>query len=309
MTTTTLPLFPTLAPLPARVDEPTTEHIELDRRQILRRVQDARTGTVWALDPYRGCEAACIHCPNRRGHHAFQLLRWRDFETKIFVETGAPKALERHLLWQEFAGETLSLGHFADPYQEAEERFRLTRSLLEVMTKFRGLDLSIATRSPRIVADLDLLMELDLRHTVTVHMGIATTDARLSRELEPGGADPADRFAAIERLTEAGIATDLRCIPLMPGINHEAEQLAPLFEAARDAGAFDIVGHCLELPMATRPRFMAWIEERKPRLISRYRRLYGRRSSLRRPDKNRLLSDFRRLYLEMGYPRPTISRG
>ncbi|MEM7481894.1 MAG: radical SAM protein [Acidobacteriota bacterium] len=311
MNTATLPLFPAFAPTPRPIAPPAggTEFIDLDRRQILRRVDDPRTGAVWALDPYRGCENACVHCPNRSGHKAFQLLRSQDYEQRVFVERGAAAALERHLAWHNLRGQTLSLGHFTDPYQEAEERFGITREVLEVLGRFRGLDLSISTRSTRILEDLDLLADLDRHHTVTVHLGVPTVDEALSASLEPGGATPRGRFDAVRRLVHAGIATDIRVIPLMPEINSDEESLRPLFTAALEAGAFDVVAHCLVLPPATRSRFLPWLEAERPKVAQHYRKLWGRRSALRRPDKNRALATFRRLYLEMGFPRPTISRG
>ena len=116
-------------------------------------------------------------------------------------------------------------------------------------------------------------------------------------------------MAAVAALAGEGIATRVACDPVMPGINADERRLRPLLAAAREAGAFDAVAVPLSLGAATRARFMPWLAEEFPRLAPQYRRLYGRRGSLRQVDRSRLLAPFRRLRLEYGFPDARPGRG
>ena len=48
-----------------------------------------------------------------------------------------------------------------------------------------------------------------------------------------------DRWLA--RLAEAGITTQVFCMPILPGINSSEGRLRPIFEAAVESGAQDVV--------------------------------------------------------------------
>ena len=288
------------------------DYYELGVVEILNRPAGRTAPYAWTINPYRGCELACAHCHARYTHGVLGLTRWRDFETRIFVKRGAAAALGRRLRTSALAGRPIAIGTAADPYQPAKERFGVTRSLLEAFARpgvGDGLTLTLITRSPLVLRDLDLLVELDRRHAITVEVPVTTLDGDLARCLEPRAPAPADRLAAVAALAREGIATRVACDPVMPGINDGERALRPLLAAAQDAGAFDVTAVPLSLGAATRARFMPWLKQEFPRLAPQYRRLYGRRANLRRADLNRLFAPFRRLRLEHGFPRPRPGRG
>ena len=310
-----LPLFPTLPPR-GRPDPDAeairrragVEYFDLDIRDILNRCATPRMPFVWTINPYRGCEFACTYCYARYTHGFFDLTRWQDFETKVFVKREAAETLERQLRRRALAGEPIAIGTATDPYQPAEHHHEVTRSLLQVFARVEGLNLSLTTKSPLILRDLDLLTELDRRHAVSVNVTITTVDARLARRIEQHAPDPQARLRTVERLAEAGIETRVNCMPVMPGINDHEKVLAPLLEACRDAGAHDVGGSALFLRPAARARFMPWLAAEFPRLVPRYERLFGRREYLRDADRDAVLRTFRRLRLVHGFPRPAVGR-
>jgi DNA repair photolyase len=316
------PLFPSLQPSlypagRAAVARPAAgtgpvEYLELGVVEILNRPAGARAPFDWTINPYRGCELGCAHCPARYTHGFLGFHRWREFETRIFVKRGAAAALGRRLRTSALAGRPIAIGTAADPYQPAEERFGVTRSLLEAFARpgvGEGLALTLVTRSPLVLRDLDLLAALDRRHAITVEVPIPTLDADLAGRLEPNAPPPAARLEAVAALAGEGIATRVLCDPVLPGINAGEATLRPLAAAAWAAGAFDVAAVPLTLGPATRSRFMPWLSEEFPRLAPLYRRLYGRRAHLRQADRNRLLAPFRRLRLEHGFPRARPGRG
>jgi DNA repair photolyase len=76
--------------------------------------------------------------------------------------------------------------------------------------------------------------------------------------------------------------------PLMPGINDAPEQIAPILEAASEAGAAYVTGIALHLRGDVRGLFFEWLREHRPDLIERYKRLY-RRGAYMHPDERQQL--------------------
>jgi len=284
------------------------DYLELAVGGLLNRATSPRLPFAWTINPYRGCEMGCAYCYARYTHGFLDLPGWREFETRIFVKRGAAAALRRQLRRRVLQGQPIAIGTVTDPYQPAESRFRVTRSLLELFATASGLHLAITTKSPLVLRDLDLLAELDRRHHVEVSFSFTTLDPRLARSLEPHAPAPRARLAAVERLAAAGLAVNFFCQPLLPGIHEEEGALRPLFEAARESGARDVVASPLFLSSPARERFFSWLGEERPDLLPRYQRLYGRRSRLDAATAERLLAPFRRLRLAHGFPRPIPGR-
>lgn len=120
-----------------------------------------------------------------------------------------------------------------------------------------GLAVSITTRSPLILRDLDLLAELDRRHAVTVHVTLPTVDPVLADRLEPGAPDPRARLRAVRQLAEEGIDTRVVCSPVLSGENDGEEVLRQLFAEVREAGANDMTASAAHLRPAVRDRFLS----------------------------------------------------
>jgi len=313
--TATFPLFPDLprAGRPAPDAEPLrrragVEYFDLLTREILNRSDSARLPFDWTINPYRGCEFGCVYCYARATHAFLDLERPEDFENRIFVKRLAADRLRRELRKRDLRGQTIAIGTATDPYQPAEKRFEITRSLLEVFAGAEGLALAVTTKSPLALRDLDLFGRLDERHAVEIHVTLTTLDAPLARRLEPLAPDPAARLRLIERLAEAGLAVRVNCMPLMPGINDDEESLTALFEASRRAGAIDVVAQPIFFKGSTRDHFFGWLESERPALAPLYRRLYARGDYLSADSKDRVLTTFRRLRLAHGFPQARVGR-
>jgi DNA repair photolyase len=281
------------------------EYHEIGVREILNLCTNDRMPFTWTINPYRGCEFGCAYCYARYTHTFFDLDPWRDFEKRIFVKLGAGASLSRRLRKSSLAGQPIAIGTATDPYQPAELRYGVTRRILETFEQADGLDLSITTKSPLVLRDLELLKRLNRRHSLTVNVTITTLDLALARRLEHRSPAPRARLEAAIRLAEEGIATALFCMPILPGINAGSRELLPLFEAARDGGLVDVQASAFFLPGPSRIRFWPWLKKEFPHLVPRYQRLFRGRNYMKPEDKDRLLEVFRRLRLEFGFPRPT----
>ncbi len=91
-------------------------------------------------------------------------------------------------------------------------------------------------------------------------------------------------------------------MPILPAITDGAAVLGPLMAAAREAGAFDVVGCPLLLRPSARASFWPWLRAEYPSLVPTYRKLYGRRGYLRPRQQDEVMAEFRRLRLRHGFP-------
>ncbi|HEV8132998.1 MAG TPA: radical SAM protein, partial [Acidobacteriota bacterium] len=222
---------------------------------------------------------ACTYCYARYTHEFLGFERWEEFEKRIFVKTKGVEALLGQLKPGKFKGQGIAIGTATDPYQPAEARYRLTRRLLEVFSKFRGLDLSITTKSSLVTRDLDLLQELSERSALSVRITITTLNSDLARILEPHAPDPPARLRTLSRLREAGIRAGVNAMPILPGITDSPADLDSVFSAAKEAGAQFIGSSVLFLSSdPTRARYLKFLREHFPHLAKQYQN-YTRASS------------------------------
>ncbi|MHB8879483.1 MAG: SPL family radical SAM protein [Myxococcaceae bacterium] len=267
-------------------------------RSLLRQESEGGERWHWALNPYEGCEFACAFCRMRLDRKDF--AGWRSFERDIGVKTNAVEALLRDLREQGLCGRELVLGSATDPWQPAEEHFRLTRAILAALGEVQGVSLRANTRSSLVARDTDLLKHLATRGKVTVAMSIASLDERMSLLLEPRAPTPFRRLAAMEALSRAGIEVGLIVSPVMPGLSERELGLEKLLTRAANAGArsagismmhFDHPGQ--------REWLMSHLASAYPQLSFRLRRVIGHRA---RTDEERrsLLASFDDCCLRLG---------
>src|SRR5947209_10511635 len=107
-----------------------------------------------------------------------------EFQEVIFAKVNAPQLVRQELARRSWRGESVAIGTATDPYQQAESRYQITRGILEAFRDFRN-PLSITTKSPMILRDLDILTDLAAHASVSVHFSVATVDETLWRKLEP----------------------------------------------------------------------------------------------------------------------------
>src|SRR6202171_4530483 len=194
------------------------EFIEMPVRQILNRCDNPALRFRWTINPYRGCEFGCVYCYARYTHEFLELRDPMDFERRIFVKRMAAEVLARTLSRTPIGSDQIALGTATDPYQPAERKFGLTRSMLEVFAQLGGLDLSITTKSGLITRDLDLLRAINSRSRLSVNFSLITLNRRLQRTLEPRAPRPALRLRALEQLAAEGIHLNVLLLPLTQGL-------------------------------------------------------------------------------------------
>jgi len=262
----------------APADSIATEQRPEQARSILTRNESPDIPFNQSINPYRGCEHGCIYCYARPTHAYLNLSAGLDFETKLFYKVNAAELLEQELSRRGYRPQVINLGSSTDPYQPIEREHRLTRSILEVLLRFRH-PVTIVTKSHLVLRDLDLLQELARQQLCYVSVSVTTLDEELKRALEPRAPSPAARLKAIAGLAAANVPVGVMAAPMIPALNdHELERI---FEAAAEAGAQSAHFILLRLPFDVKELFEAWLREHVPlraeHVLSRIRAMRGGR--------------------------------
>jgi DNA repair photolyase len=254
------------------------EFVDMPVKQILNRCDSPRMPFRWTINPYRGCEFGCVYCYARYTHEFLELRDPMDFERRIFVKRQAAEALVRNLARTSVANDQIALGTATDPYQPAERRFGLTRSMLKVFASLSGLNLSITTKSSLIVRDLDLLQEINRRSRLSISFSLITLNRRLQRILEPRAPRPALRLRALHEVSAAGIRCNVLMMPMIPGITDDAGGVERVIMEARRAGASGLWWRSLFLKPAAASRFLPFVRASLPSRAPRIEEYYARAS-------------------------------
>jgi DNA repair photolyase len=236
--------------------------LEPDRAKSLISTNDSPDiGFEQSINPYRGCEHGCIYCYARPSHSYMGLSPGRDFETRLFYKADVAKVLEAELARPGYVCKPIMLGANTDPYQPAERRMLVTRTILETLARCRH-PVSIVTKSALIVRDIDILAEMARDNLVTVTVSVTSLDPDMKRALEPRAASPQARLRAIAELATAGIRVGSLIAPVIPALtDHELERI---MEAVAAAGVRWIGYVMLRLPYEVKDLFREWLAEHHP---------------------------------------------
>src|SRR5215207_2541516 len=214
-----------------------------------------------SINPYRGCEHGCVYCFARPTHAYQGLSPGIDFETKLFAKPNAPELLEKELAKPGYKPAVMAMGTNTDPYQPIERKFRITRGILEVLSRTNH-PVGIVTKSGLITRDIDILGPMADRSLAKAAVSITTLDPKLARRMEPRAPTPKKRLETIRQLGEAGIPVAVMVAPIIPAItDHEIEDI---LQAAYAAGARSAGYVLLRLPHEIKDLMHGWLGEHYP---------------------------------------------
>jgi DNA repair photolyase len=274
------------------------EFFTLEARSILNRCNVPRMPFSWTVNPYRGCEFACKYCYARYTHEFMELRDNIEFERKIFVKQRATELLRKDLRKVK-AGEIIAIGTATDPYQPAERRYEVTRSVLNEFAKRSGYDIGIVTKSNLIVRDIELLKRVAERNSLYVNLTITTLDTHLARILEPRAPRPDLRLEAMRRLNESDVPAGVIIAPVLPSITDQPSALEAIVRAAAQAGGRYVYANPLFLKPCSASIFLPFLRQQFPQLVSEYEQRFRNNAFL--PDAYRkriseLMAALRRKY-------------
>ena len=167
-------------------------------------------GTDHTMNLYRGCCHGCLYCDSRS-----DCYRIEGFDT-VRVKADALRIFRDDLAF--------------------EKDLELTRHALELMDAY-SCGAAIATKSPLITRDMDILASIQAHSPVICKLTITTADDGLAARLEPHAPPPSRRLAALGELSGAGLFAGVLLMPVLPFLEDSEEGVLAVVEGAARAGA------------------------------------------------------------------------
>ncbi|MCC3374710.1 radical SAM protein [Cohnella sp. REN36] len=275
-----------------------TQYDPMPAKTILNAVNAPSMPFDWSINPYRGCQHGCSFCYARSTHAFLGEAADDTFQRRIFWKEDAPAILREQLRRMKARRKLpahVAIGTATDPYQQLENRTRLTRGCLEALAEF-GVGASITTRSPLVLRDLDLLRQM---RGVSVNMSIHTLDRTIWRTFEPATPSPRRRLDCMRQLREAGIAVHAFVAPILPHLTDGEAETDALLAALQAAGVREMMASFLRLSTPeVKSWFFATLRASYPDLVETYGRLYWHSARLpeavRRPVYARIEAQMKR---------------
>jgi len=245
----------------AHLDKPSTQVFYEYPKKIINKVCSPDVGMDYSVNPYQGCEHGCVYCYARNSHEYWGWNAGLDFESKIIVKKNAPELLEKELLNPNWKVKPIVLSGNTDCYQPLERKLRITRSLLQVLAKYRH-PVGIITKNVSFLEDMDLLEDLAKDNLVRVVLSITSLDETLRSVLEPRTASSVKKLQAIKILSDKGIPVSIMNAPIIPGLNHS--EIPEIIKRASEHGAIDAGYTVVRLNGRIAEIFKKWLQNYYP---------------------------------------------
>lgn len=211
------------------------------------------------MNIYKGCCHGCIYCDSRS--ECYQI---EDFD-RIRAKEKAIEAIGKELKGKRRKG-VIGTGAMSDPYNPFERQYELTRKALKEINR-NNFGVSIATKSPLIARDIDILKEISKHSPVLIKITVTTFDDELCKKIEPNVAPSSERFKAIKQLSDSGIYTGILLMPILPFINDAEDNIRNIVREAHNSGAKFIFAYGMGLTLRGNQR--VYYYEQLNRLFSR----------------------------------------
>jgi DNA repair photolyase len=185
-------------------------------------VKSGIEGVDYALNPYTGCQHACVYCyAEFMKKYTNHPEPWGEFvDVKINLADRLSQQVKKN------KPGTVMIGTVTDAYQPVERKFQLTRQCLEMLS---GTDFPvfIQTKSDLILRDIDVLKKIENKE---VGMTITCPDAYVEKLFEPGASNLERRFKALAQLKDSGIPTFVFVGPILPYFSDSKKSLLSIFD-------------------------------------------------------------------------------
>ena len=229
--------------------------------------------TRYSINPYNGCLFGCSYCDARSAKYHMPL----DFENEILVKKNVKELLSQQIRSsRSFEKDIVGIGGVTDSYQPAEQIYRNTRGVLEVLAK-HSFPVHLITKSTRVLEDQFLLQKIAQQNYCTLSITITTIDGELGKFLDFRAPSPIKRLEVIRIIKKS--TPEVQCgalmIPLVPFFGDDEMRLEKYFQAVKETGAdYILFGGGMTLRDQQALFFLKKIKEKFPHLIPEYEKLY-----------------------------------
>lgn len=160
----------------------------------------------YVINPYIGCTHGCKYCYAR----FMKRFTGHQEEWGSFLDI---KKCNKKIDTNKIIGKSVFLSSVTDCYNSYEEKYGITRNLLEQLVNV-DCELSISTKSKLILRDIDLLKQMK---NLKVSISINTLDEKFKNDMDHASSIK-DRIETLKILHQNGIYTILFMSPIFPYI-------------------------------------------------------------------------------------------
>lgn len=222
-------------------------------------------GLDYSLNPYKGCTHGCAYC------YAPSMQRekrvWGSF---VEAKTNIAQILERELHNRKNRHRgVVGIGTMTDPYQEAENKYRLTRACLKILQR-HDYPICIQTKSAGVLRDADVLSTFS-------HCEVGITFTSIEDDLRrvyEGGSSFKERLDALKHLRACGVRTWAFIGPFLPGITDRMPDIKHLVSSLADVGVDYVMCDRLRIKPGIFERIETNLLKRIPELNEIYTALF-----------------------------------
>jgi len=229
----------------------------------------------FVINPYVGCTHGCKYCYARfmkrfTGHTE----PWGSFvDIKINAPDLIPKDTNR------YKGKSITISSVTDPYQPIEEKYKLTRKIIERLIPLQPR-LDLITKSDLVVRDIDLFKQFK---NCTVTLSFSVTGDKLRKQIELLSSTTEQKINALKELNNAKIPTALFISPIFPQIT-DWEKIINKTNSFVDKYWFEN----LNLYPSIKREIYRFLRKNKTELVEKYQKIYSKNSNYWNIEENKI---------------------
>ena len=189
---------------------------------------------------------------------------WGSF---IDVKINAPDLIPKDT--NKYRGKSITISSVTDPYQPIEEKYKLTRKILERLIPLQP-HLDLITKSKLVIRDIDLFKKFK---NCMVALSFSTTDEKLRRQTELLSSAVGQKINALKELHKAKIPTALFISPIFPQIT-DWKKIIIKTQPFVDEYWFEN----LNLYPSIKGEIYSFLRKNRPELIEIYQKIYSKNS-------------------------------
>jgi len=250
---------------------------EIEAKSILRKYKKIDSWFIsrYGMNLYRGCTNNCIYCDGRaEGYYVDG-----EFGEDVAVKVNAIEILRRELDPKRkrtpFKRSFIMIGGgVGDSYQPIEEKYQLSRKVLELMDEY-SFPVHILTKSTLIKRDINILKKINKKDRAIVSFSFSSVNDEISAIFEPGVPPPSERLKTLTFFKNEGIACGMFLLPVIPFITDTPELMEETIRKASEVNLeFIIFGGMTLKEGKQKDYFFKTLRNKYPKLIGEYENIY-----------------------------------
>lgn len=211
----------------------------------------------YVINPYVGCPHGCVYC------YASFMKRFTNHQEDwgTFLDI---KRCNKKINTKKLVGKTIFLSSVTDCYNPYEEKYKLTRKIIEQLTDV-DCKINISTKNKLILRDIDLLKQMK---NVEVSISINTLDESFKNDMDYASSIE-ERIETLKVLHDNNIKTVLFMSPIFP----EITEWQNIIIKTKDFVDFYWFEN-LNLRAGYKQTIMNYIKEKYPQHLPLYNEIY-----------------------------------